>query len=183
MIKRPCLVSLPDRHKDDELLDVVDSEDRVIGQQWRSVLYREGACNFRVVNAFLRNSSGQLWIPRRTAGKKLFPLCLDMSMGGHVAAGESYEQAFQRELKEELNLDGRQMQPRILGRLTPHGHGVSAFMTVYEICTDQEPLYNQADFCTFYWLTPSELMDRLGNGDKAKDDLPRLTIFFFSLEV
>lgn len=165
-------------HQNDELLDIVDANDLVIGQQWRSVLYREGACNFRVVNAFVRNCHGKLWIPRRTAGKKLFPLCLDMSMGGHVAAGESYEQAFERELKEELDFDARQMQPKILGRLTPHEHGVSAFMTVYEICTDQTPLYNQTDFCAFYWLTPSELMDRLGNGDKAKDDLPKLINIF-----
>ncbi len=177
------MVFLHHTHQDDELLDIVDTDDRVIGQQWRSVLYLEGACNFRVVNAFLRNGSGQLWIPRRAAGKKLFPLCLDMSMGGHVASGETYDQAFARELKEELNLEAALMQPRILGRLTPYRHGVSAFMTVYEICADQTPIYNQDDFCAFYWLTPSELMDRLRSGDKAKDDLPRLTNIFFSSEV
>jgi isopentenyl-diphosphate delta-isomerase len=164
----------------DELLDIVDSGDHVIGQQWRSQIYREEASNFRVVNAFLKDLQGRLWIPRRSAAKRIFPLCLDMSMGGHVASGENYHAAFVRELQEELNLDACLLDWRILGRLTPQTHGVSAFMTVYEIRSDQPPVYNRADFCEAFWLTPDEMLAVLANGDKAKDDLPRLVRFFYS---
>src|ERR1044072_3256275 len=89
----------------DELLDLVSPDDVVIGQALRSVIYAHDWSNFRVVNAFIINDQGKLWIPRRTANKQLFPLCLDASMGGHVAAGETYHQAFVRELQEELNID------------------------------------------------------------------------------
>ncbi|MHC5743961.1 MAG: NUDIX domain-containing protein [Nostoc sp.] len=89
--------------QDDEILDIVDEIDYVIGQNKRSEIYRQRLCNFRVVNAFVINSLGQLWIPRRSAHKSIFPLCLDVSMGGYVETGETYEDALQRELKEEFN--------------------------------------------------------------------------------
>ncbi|MDZ4286214.1 MAG: NUDIX hydrolase, partial [Candidatus Sungbacteria bacterium] len=65
----------------DEFLDIVDENDNVIGTKKRSEVYAEHLSNFRVVNAFVRNSKGELWIPRRSADKRIFPLCLDMSMG------------------------------------------------------------------------------------------------------
>jgi isopentenyldiphosphate isomerase len=85
----------------DEYLDLVNEKDEVVGKKLRSEVYAEGLSNFRVVNVFLRNFEGKLWIPRRTANKRIFPLCLDVSMGGHVESGESYEVAFKRELSEE----------------------------------------------------------------------------------
>ena len=159
---------------DDELLDLVDDQDRVIGQSWRSVIYRGGRSNFRVVNAFLDRSDGRLWIPRRSQHKRLFPGCLDLSMGGHVAAGETYEAALTRELCEELRLSLADVATSLLGHFTPHAHGVSAFMRVYRIQSDSAPHYNRDDFAEAYWLTPAEVMDRIRQGECAKDDLPRL---------
>ncbi len=159
---------------DDELLDLVDDQDQVIGQSWRSVIYREGRSNFRVVNVFLERSDGCLWIPRRSQYKRLFPGCLDMSMGGHVGAGESYEAALTRELSEELRLSLADVASSLLGRFTPHAHGVSAFMRVYRIQSGSAPDYNPDDFAEAYWLSPAEVMERIRQGEGAKDDLPRL---------
>lgn len=49
--------------------------------------------NYRVVNVFVINSSGKIWIPRRHSNKAHFPLAFDMSIGGHVESGETYEAA------------------------------------------------------------------------------------------
>ena len=73
--------------QDDEILDIVDENDCVIGQKKRSEIYRQRLCNFRVVNAFVVNSLGQLWIPRRSAHKSIFPFCIDVSMGGQPLRG------------------------------------------------------------------------------------------------
>ncbi len=164
----------------DEILDIVDLSDSIIGQKRRSEVYAAGMTNFRVVNAFLINASGQLWIPRRSAKKRIFPRCLDMSVGGHVESGESYEAAFRRELNEELNLDLDGLCWRQLGKLTPHEDHVSAFMTVYEISSDSTPQFNRDDFIEAFWLMPEEALARIEQGEFAKDDLPVLIRRFFT---
>ncbi|MGB8468325.1 MAG: hypothetical protein WCE21_04930 [Candidatus Babeliales bacterium] len=68
----------------EELHDIVNEYDEIIGQKPRSNIYIEKFTSFRVINAFIINDKKQLWIPRRTQQKKLFPLCLDASVGGHV---------------------------------------------------------------------------------------------------
>ena len=164
---------------DDEYLDLVDEHDEIVGKKHRSEVYAEGLSNFRVVNTFLINADGKLWIPRRSATKRIFPLCLDMSMGGHVSSGETYEQAFKRELNEELRINADQTPWKFLGHLTPKAQGVSAFMNVYEIRTDRAPEYNRNDFIEYFWLSPNELFAKINNGEKTKEDLPILVNYFY----
>lgn len=159
---------------DDELLDIVNESDEVIGQQWRSEVYAQKLSNFRAVNAFIQNSDGQLWIPRRTKEKRTFPLCLDASVSGHVGAGESYEEAFKRELMEELRIDASMVLYKEIGALNPHKHNVAAFMKVFLIYSDESPNYNRDDFVEYFWLKPQEVLDRLLQGDQSKDDLPKI---------
>ncbi len=164
----------------DELSDLVSKNDEVIGQILRSEVYAQKLSNFRVVNAFIINDQGQLWIPRRTASKKLFPLCLDTSMGGHVMSGETYEQAFHRELQEELCIDANTVKYKMIGKLNPIEHNTSAFMQVYAIHTNQVTDYNPKDFCEYFWLSPQECIEKLNSGDKSKGDLPKIINHLFT---
>ena len=163
----------------DEYLDLVNKQDEVIGKKLRSEVYAEGLSNFRVVNAFIVNSEGKLWLPRRGAHKRIFPLCLDMSMGGHVESGETYDQSFIRETSEELNIDTNTTPWKILGHLTPHNDNVAAFMNVYEIQSNKAPNYNPNDYIEFSWLTPQELFKKIEEGEKVKSDLPKLVKIFY----
>ncbi|OQY60108.1 MAG: NUDIX hydrolase [Desulfobacteraceae bacterium 4572_88] len=165
--------------QNDELLDIVDKNDNVVSRKMRSEIYLEGLRCFRVINAFVRNSQGQLWIPRRSASKDIFPLGLDVSVGGHVGSGETYEQALTRESEEELSLNTDEADCRFLGYLSPYEHGVSAFMKVYEIRMDEVPDYNSEDFTEFFWQTPRELLEWIKKGEPAKDDLPKLVRIFY----
>lgn len=158
----------------EELLDIVDHNDHIIGQKYRSEVYAQNLSNFRVINAFLINDNKEIWIPRRSFHKKLFPLCLDASVGGHVAAGETYDQAFARELQEELNLDLSQTSHRLLAKLTPHQHDISAFMHFYLIFTNQTPAYNTDDFVSAAWYPVAELQKLVAAGEPMKGDLPAL---------
>jgi isopentenyl-diphosphate delta-isomerase len=164
---------------EDELLDLVDDADNVIGTVLRSETMAKKLRNFRVINAFIRNDKGELWIPRRSASKRIFPLCLDISVGGHVGAGEPYDLAFERETEEEVGLKLADVSWRVLGHLSPVQHGVSAFMQVYEISHDAVPNYNRADFIEHWWLTPAQLATRIRGGDPAKGDLLQLVTHFY----
>lgn len=163
---------------DEEWLDLVDDNDVIVGRQLRS--HQMGVNrNFRVVNAFIRNSKGELWVPRRAATKRLFPLCLDASMGGHVGAGEPYELAFRRETEEELALDIDKIEWREIGILTPPAHAVSAFMRVYEIRTDEVPPFNRDDYIEWWWMQPNDLLARIEAGEPTKHDLPIMVRNFY----
>jgi isopentenyl-diphosphate delta-isomerase len=170
-------------HTVDELLDLVDENDNVIDKKRRSEIYAQNLANFRVVNAFIINSKGEIWIPRRAANKRIFPLCLDMSMGGHVESGETYEDTLKRETQEELNIDIDQVDARLLGHLSPQKDGVSANMNVYEIKMDEVPNYNKNDFVECFWLTPRALCEKIANGEKTKGDLPKLVKIFYGRKI
>lgn len=163
----------------DELLDIVDKNDNVVGEMFRFEIYKRNLSCFRVVNAFIKNIKGQLWIPRRSAEKKLFPWSLDCSVGGHVKSGETYEEAFEREAMEELGIDVKEVNFREIGYLSPKEYGVSAFMKVFEIKQDVDPHYNRNDFCECGWMFPHELVMKIQKGEPCKGDLPRLLECFY----
>jgi isopentenyldiphosphate isomerase len=156
-----------------ELLDLVDETDTVIGQISRDDAWATQA-RVRVVNAFVVNTLGQLWIPRRTADKKMFPNCLDMGVGGHIQSGESYLAAFRRETQEELNIDLDQVPWRKTAYFSPLKTTLSAFMEVFEIQLEHTPAFNPEDFSESFWLTPQEAKQKIRSGDPAKGDLLEL---------
>src|SRR5260370_28968628 len=89
----------------EEIFDVVDENDRVIGRAPRSVVHAEKRLH-RAVHVFVFNSRGELLLQKRSATKDEYPLCYTSSASGHLSAGEDYETAAPRELEEELGLSG-----------------------------------------------------------------------------
>lgn len=161
----------------DELLDTVNSHDEVVGTQLRSKVHAQGLTCFRAINGLIINDQGKLWIPRRTQDKELYPLALDASVGGHVSSGETYDQAFERELYEELNLRLEEQVYEMAGKLNPAQNKTSAFMQIYIIWSNQEPDYNRSDFCEFYWITPNEFLNNTIHSEYVKSDLPIIIKF------
>lgn len=158
-------------------MDIVDHDDRVIGQRYRDELYSEGAKNFRVVNAFIENRHGEVLFPRRSMDRKLFPGALDTSVGGHVRAGESYLDALVRETLEEtgLDLESPGVSHELVCKLSPFESQVSAFMHFFVIRSDVEPTLSEREFSGFEWVRPEEMIARLRPGiERWKDDLPIL---------
>lgn len=164
--------------EEDEWLDLVDENDVVIGKKLRSEVHAEKLKNYRAINLFIRNSLGQLWIPRRTAHKKLYPLGLDFSCAGHVESGHTYEQTLKKEVMEELNIDTDACEVHVLGKSTPY-EGVSCFAMNYEIESDETPKYNPEDFIESYWLAPQEVVAKVEAGEIAKSSLAPLIRRFY----
>jgi isopentenyldiphosphate isomerase len=88
----------------EELFEVVDDEGRVIGTAPRSKCHGDPSLAHRSVHVFVRNRQGDLYLQKRSPAKDVQPGKWDTSVGGHLAPGETYEQAVVRELAEELGV-------------------------------------------------------------------------------
>jgi len=88
-----------------ELFDVVDDEDRVIGQATRGEVHAKGLLH-RSVHILVFNSAGDVFLQKRAMTKDENPGYWDSSAAGHVNAGEDYPACAHRELQEELGITG-----------------------------------------------------------------------------
>ena len=162
-----------------ELLDLVDDNDCVIGQKKRSEIYAEKLKNYRLVGAVVVNNKGDFWVPRRAYHRTLLPGYLSTSMGGHVESGETYFQAFKRELKEELFLNLDTVVYRELGLLTPHKHNACAFVMMYEISCEEIAEFDTSEFCEAFWLKPDELAALIKQGEKCGSIMQQTIELFY----
>jgi isopentenyldiphosphate isomerase len=87
----------------DELLDIVDDADVVIGQEFRTVVHQRGL-QHRGVHIFLVTPENRLLVQQRGRQRETSPLALDCSVSEHVKAGESYRKAALRGLAEEMGI-------------------------------------------------------------------------------
>jgi isopentenyldiphosphate isomerase len=89
----------------EELVDVVDEQDQVVATVTRSRVRAEHLLH-RVASVLVFRPDGRLLVHRRTDTKDVFPGAFDCFVSGVVTAGESYEQARDRELREEMAIAG-----------------------------------------------------------------------------
>ena len=89
----------------EELVDVVDEHDRVVGTVTRSRVRADHLLH-RVASVLVFRPDGRLLVHRRTDTKDVFPGAFDRFVSGVVSAGEAYEQARDRELQEEMAIAG-----------------------------------------------------------------------------
>jgi isopentenyl-diphosphate delta-isomerase type 1 len=85
----------------EEVFDVVDERDVVIGRQTRRAVHRHGL-RHRAAHVLVFNARGQVFLQKRSRHKDNHPGVWDSSASGHLVAGESYAAAARRELREEL---------------------------------------------------------------------------------
>src|ERR1051326_1260053 len=88
----------------EEIFDVVNERDEVIGQRPRSEIHRL-KLNHRAVHILVFNSRGELFLQKRSRQKDCFPGAWDSSASGHLASGEDYDACAVRELREEIGLE------------------------------------------------------------------------------
>ncbi len=103
--------------KEKEILDIVNTEDVVIGCKDKELLYQEGNHNYRVVNIFVVNEKNEILLSKRKKDVDRFKDAYDFSAGGHVKSGETYEDAAIRELYEELGISVHQEELIEIGYL------------------------------------------------------------------
>ena len=87
----------------EEIFDVVNDEDEVIGQKTRSEVHRLGL-QHRAVHVLVFNARGQIFLQKRSLKKDRQPGLWDSSASGHLDTGEDYDACAVREVREEIGL-------------------------------------------------------------------------------
>jgi len=88
-----------------EIFDVVDSEDKVVGQATPGEVHAKSLLH-RSVHILVFNSQGELFLQKRAMTKDENPGYWDSSAAGHVNSGEDYLTSAHRETMEELGISG-----------------------------------------------------------------------------
>lgn len=88
----------------DELIDILDRHGKQTGESaLKSVAHKEGWYH-PTVHVWCYSASGRILMQRRGKHKETFPLKWDVSVAGHVGAGESMVSGALREVKEEIGV-------------------------------------------------------------------------------
>lgn len=106
----------------EEIFDIVNTDDQVIGRVTREEVHGNPALMHRVVHVLVFNSQGCIYLQKRAPDKDVQPGKWDTSVGGHVDAGEERYSAALRELSEELGIPGPLEAPPHLGFLHMYSH-------------------------------------------------------------
>ena len=88
----------------DEIFDVVNEQDEVIGQALRKDVHARKLWH-RAVHVLVFNSRGEVFLQKRSMKKDTAAGLWDSSSSGHLDSGEDYDACAVRELREEIGLD------------------------------------------------------------------------------
>lgn len=89
----------------DELIDIVDNKGIPTGKSaLKSEIHAKGYYH-NTAHVWFFTRDRHILLAQRAASKAIYPLLWDVSVAGHVDAGETIETAAIREIKEEINLD------------------------------------------------------------------------------
>jgi isopentenyldiphosphate isomerase len=140
----------------DELFDVVDEQDRVVGQARRADVHAR-KLRHRAVHVLCLDPDGRVFLQRRSLLKDSAPGKWCASCSGHLDAGEDYDAAAVRELAEEI---GAVIAPAALERwlrLEACRETGMEFLWVYRARHAGPFALNPAEIMDGAWFSRSEI--------------------------
>ncbi len=144
-----------------EMLDVVNEDDRPQFRATRERVHREYHIH-RSVMFFVFDDEGRVFVNRRSATKEIYPGYWSIAFGGHVLAGESYDGAAEREVREETGL---LVRPAMITSFKKRTADERENVKVYGVAADRDlnlfaDEIEQGQFCTL-----AEINEMLGRFD------------------
>lgn len=139
----------------EEIFDIVNERDEVIGQAPRSEVHAKGLWH-RAVHVLVFNSRGEVFLQKRSMKKDTAKGKWDSSSSGHVDTGEEYDATAVRELHEEIGLV-ISAPPQRLFKIDASAETGWEFCWIYR-CTAEGPFVLHPDEIeTGAWFTPEHV--------------------------
>ena len=96
----------------EEIFDIVNERDEVVGQHTRREVHARGLWH-RAVHVLVFNARGEIFLQKRSMMKDTAKGLWDSSSSGHVDSGEDYDACAVRELREEIGLKVKSCPQRL----------------------------------------------------------------------
>ena len=137
----------------EEIFDVVNERDEVIGQAPRKEVHATGLWH-RAVHVLVFNARGEVFLQKRSMLKDTAKGKWDSSSSGHLDTGEDYDACAVRELREEIGLIATQ-PPKRLFKVNACRETGWEFCWVYR-CESEGPFQlHPEEIETGEWFTPA----------------------------
>lgn len=127
--------------------ELVDIYDRITGEKTGKIIsknkaHEEGIWHSAIHIIMLSKDKSKVLLQKRCASKKLYPNMWDITVGGHISAGEDSLVSAKREFKEELGLDLDYFEFKYLDKVKEefYNNGINSkeFVYVYLVIGDVE---------------------------------------------
>lgn len=151
----------------EDIFDIVDANDTVIGSAPRSQVHKEGL-KHRAAHVLIFSGEGEqrkILLQKRSMKKDLCAGKFTTSCSGHIDSGESYEIGVLRELREETGLVRSINQLEYIGKIPACMGTGEEFTAVYELFIDEAtPLsFSPDEIDSFTWATLDEFAEMILN--------------------
>jgi len=144
-----------------EVLPVTDMSGNPLSTALRNECHARTFLLHPVVHLHIFNRNGDLFLQKRPDWKTIQPGKWDTAVGGHIAAGETVQQALERESMEEMGFSAK---GATLLRTYVHTSDVEReFVYVYSVVTDVLPCPTE-EVSEGRFFSSDEIRRRLGTG-------------------
>lgn len=141
-------------------IQIVNENDQPIGEASIPEAYKKGLIH-RLVFVWVEDTDGKLLVQKRSPSMLMYPSCWDVSAAGHVDVGETYEQAAQRELEEEIGLEADRLQELngFYHELDVNQYHLKRFHKVYRVVVQPNPKLHPdpVEVAATQWLTKQQV--------------------------
>lgn len=167
-----------------EILDVVDDDDVVIGTMTRKESKTNGK-KYRVVRIMIGDGQGNYLIQKRVSTKDTYPNCWDNSAAGHVDAGETYDNAAIREMDEEIGLKGVELKEVLhyySETVSPSGQTLNRFTKLYIATVARDTYFSlqESEVSEVKWATLEEIRKLVEDSNLVTDGLKQVYERYFA---
>ena len=136
----------------EEIFDVVNDRDEVVGQNTRREVHRLGL-KHRAVHVLVFNARGEVFLQKRSMKKDIAAGKWDSSSSGHLDTGETYDACAVREVREEIGLHLTQTPARLF-KIDACKETGWEFCWIYRVASDGPFVLHPDEIETGAWFAP-----------------------------